>query len=102
MVRLPQSTDAPASKYDAPAARYDATVSPGSQGELDLTKLVETIIAALGEIDTLVSTQTFEQILGGSLSTDDDKTAVDAVLRVLAAASLGAEQRVAAEGGLDA
>jgi hypothetical protein len=47
-------------------------------------QLVQAIVAALGVNGTDVALGFLEQLLSGTLATDDDKTAVDAALKVLA------------------
>ncbi len=51
--------------------------------QADLTRLVRIIIAALGENGTNRARATLEQVLAGSLTTDDDKAAVEATLDTL-------------------
>jgi len=51
----------------------------------DLTKLVETIIEALGCNGSGLARGTLEQVLAGTFATDDDKTAVEATLKTLMA-----------------
>lgn len=51
----------------------------------DNAKLVEAIIAALGENGSETARRTFEQVLSGKLTTDDDKVAVEATLKTLVA-----------------
>jgi hypothetical protein len=53
--------------------------------QADLTKLVEAIIAALGDNGSGPARKTLEQIVSGTLSTDDDKAAVEAALKAMAA-----------------
>lgn len=59
------------------------TVRPPTQAEL--TKLVETIIGALGENGSDAARKTLEQVLSGKFTTDDDKVAVEATLKTLVA-----------------
>jgi hypothetical protein len=54
--------------------------SPG-----DLTKLVETIIEALGCNDRDLARGTLEKVLAGVFATDDDKAAVEAALKTMLA-----------------
>ncbi|MFZ1934230.1 MAG: hypothetical protein WCB27_12565 [Thermoguttaceae bacterium] len=49
----------------------------------DLTKLVETIIEALGCNGSGLAESTLEQVLAGTFATDDDKVAVEATLKTL-------------------
>ena len=63
------------------AAVKPRVVRPRNQTEL--TKLVEAIVAALGENGTELARSTLEKILTGEQSTDDDKAAVAAALRAL-------------------
>ena len=51
----------------------------------ELTKLVETIVAALGDNGSEPARKALEQILAGTLTTDDDKAAVEAALKALVA-----------------
>ena len=62
---------------------------PGGQpyNQSDLTKLVETIIEALGCNGTDLARGTLEEVLAGTFSTDDDKAAVEATLKTLIAHS---------------
>jgi hypothetical protein len=86
---------APASPPPAPGAPPGAPVPPRPapvaappprpRSPADLQKLVETIIAALGDNGSEVARKTLEQILSGVLPTDDDKAAVEAVLKALVA-----------------
>ncbi len=60
--------------------RWPASVHPA-----DLTKLVETIVEALGCNGSGLARSTLEQVLAGTFATDDDKTAVEATLKTLLA-----------------
>ena len=60
-----------------------STISAPNQA--DLTKLVETIVAALGDNGTAVARKTLEEIIAGTFATDDDKAAVEAALKTLVA-----------------
>ena len=51
----------------------------------ETAKLVETIVAALGDNGSEPARKTLEQILAGTLTTDDDKAAVEAALKTLVA-----------------
>lgn len=61
------------------------TSRAASRSPAGLAKLVETIIAALGENGTEPAQKTLEQIVAGTLTTDDDKVAVEAALKALVA-----------------
>lgn len=68
------------------------TTTPGAtpqpirpRNQAENTKLVETIIAALGENGSDTARKTLEQVLSGKLTTDDDKAAVEATLKTLVA-----------------
>ena len=50
-----------------------------------MAKLMETIVAALGDNGSEPARRALEQILAGTLTTDDDKTAVEAALKALVA-----------------
>jgi len=65
----------------APAGQPPGAVRPRNPAES--TKLVETIVAALGSNGSAAAKSTLEQILSGSLATEDDKTAVEAALKTL-------------------
>ena len=67
-----------------PAANPD-DVGPRPYTPADLTKLVETIIEALGCNGSGLARSTLEQVLAGTFATDDDKTAVEATLKTLLA-----------------
>ena len=59
--------------------------SAAPRNPAELTKLVETIVAALGDNGSEPARKTLEQILAGTLATDDDKAAVEAALKALVA-----------------
>ncbi len=79
----PGSRPAPGAVPMAPAGTpaKPPVVRPRNQAEL--TKLVEAIIAALGENDTPLARSTLEKVISGEQSTDDDKAAVIAALKAL-------------------
>jgi hypothetical protein len=64
-----------------------AAPGPHPYTAADLTKLVETIIEALGCNSSALARSTLEQVLAGTFATDDDKTAVEATLKTLLAHS---------------
>lgn len=64
----------------APAAPSSRPYAP-----TDLAKLVETIVEALGCNGSETARRTLEEILAGQFATDDDKVAVEAALKTLAA-----------------
>jgi len=70
-----------------PAEPPAAGVPPGAAtpSAPKLLGLVEKIVAALGNNGTEPARATLEQILAGTLTTDDDKVAVEAALKALAA-----------------
>jgi hypothetical protein len=71
---------------EKPAA--GATPAPGPaqpRSPADLTKLVEAIVEALGCNGSPAALDTLEQILAGRFATDDDKAAVEAAVKTLAA-----------------
>ena len=67
-----------------PAANSD-DVGPRPYTPADLTKLVETIVEALGCNSSGLACSTLERVLAGTFTTDDDKTAVEATLKTLLA-----------------
>jgi hypothetical protein len=67
----------------APAGQPPGAERPRNPAES--TKLVETIIVALGSNGSAAAKSTLEQILSGTLPTEDDKTAVEAALKTLIA-----------------
>jgi hypothetical protein len=81
----------PAAPGSPPGASVPARPAPLAapparpRSPADLQKLVETIIAALGDNGSEVARKTLEQVLSGILPTDDDKAAVQAVLKALVA-----------------
>jgi hypothetical protein len=72
--RVPPST---------PPGTTPAVPQPQPINPADLTKLVETIIEALGCNGSELARGTLEQVLAGTFVTDDDKTAVEATLKTL-------------------
>jgi hypothetical protein len=78
-VRPMQPSGVPGANPNVPPSR------PSNPG--DLTKLVETIVEALGCNGSETARGTFEQILAGTFATDDDKAAVEAALKALVAHS---------------
>jgi len=75
----PGSRPTPGGVPPTPAAK--PVVRPRNQAEL--TKLVEAIIAALGENDTELARSTLAKVLSGEQPTDDNKAAVIATLKTL-------------------
>ena len=70
---------------DNPAANPERPSGPRPYTPTDLTKLVETIVEALGCNGSGLARSTLEQVLAGTFATDDDKTAVEATLKTLLA-----------------
>lgn len=76
----------PGAMPGTPQATPGATPQPiRPRNQAENTKLVETIIAALGENGSDTARKTLEQVLSGKLTTDDDKAAVEATLKTLVA-----------------
>jgi hypothetical protein len=76
----------PGTSSQNPAVNPTPTVvGPRPYTPADLTKLVETIVEALGCNGSSLARNTFEQVLAGTFATDDDKTAIEATLKTLLA-----------------
>ena len=67
----------------SPTPGFGGPVQPRNPGHL--TKLVEAIVEALGCNGSPVARDTLEQVLAGTFATDDDKVAVEAAIKTLAA-----------------